>query len=184
MRRSVSNCNKTGLSLPELMLIMTLILVITGLMAGVARNYSETLRFGAGKARTLEVAQVALQRVASEAMSAVQFFAPSPAGQVLDFERIDAAAAITRLPDLSGGVPVSWNPAAAGDRIRVTYRHDISGHLNREVAGETQVIGEGLTGFEASFNSAESLTLILSVQEAKRVRTLSTVVYLPTRFGP
>ena len=42
-----STCSR-ALSLAEVLLVMALLLVVTGLMAGLVRHYSEILRFGGG----------------------------------------------------------------------------------------------------------------------------------------
>lgn len=179
-----------GLTLAEVLLIMTLILITTGLMAGLVREYSAILRTGRGTTRTLEAAQVGLVRASGELAQAVEVLTPGPSGTTpttsLVFERINPNPALlsSRLPDLNTvSPPANWNPTAASYRIRVSYQ--LSGEeWLRTVTGSNQIIANGLTGFSAANSGEGSVLLSVSIQEARRIRTISTQVFMPTRFAP
>jgi hypothetical protein len=185
-----SNSKRSGLTLAEVLLIMTLILITTGLMAGVVREYSTILRFGAGKTRTLEAVQTGLIRAAGELAQAARVSTPAPTSSApstrLVFDRLspDPAIRALRLPDPSTTLPpANWDPVAPGNLITVEY--ELSSEIwQRTVGSESQDIATGISGFSATNSAGASMLISVSVNEDRQVRTLSTVVYMPARFDP
>lgn len=179
--RSSSSCCR-GLSLAEVLLVMALLLVVTALMAGLVRGYSDVLRFSGGKTHVLEVAQVALSRMASEASAAVALDT-STSGR-LQLQRLDPAVQDSRLPP--GGseqVVGSWQPFDSDHLITVVYRLDGGDRLLRSAGGQDLALADDIAGL-AFTQSDDSLRIVVSTMDGRQLRTLSSFVYLPARLAP
>jgi hypothetical protein len=180
--RSSSSFNRTGLSLAEVLLVMALLLVVTGLMAGLVREYSEIMRFAGGKSHSLEVAQSALGRMASEVTEAATL--DLPALGVLKLERLnpDPAVRLSRLPD--SGAPLGWQPFAPDHLVEVTYRCNVGEILMRSVGDQEVEIADRITGLLFDRPPTGGLDITISTREERTVRTLSTHVFLPASLKP
>jgi hypothetical protein len=164
------------------LLVMALLLVVTALMAGLVRGYSDVLRFSGGKTHVLEVAQAALSRMASEA-SAAAVLDTSTSGR-LQIQRLDPAVQQSRLPP--GGseqAAGSWQPFAAAHMVTVVYQHDGDDRLIRTAAGQDLELADDIAGL-AFTQSADSLLIVVSTMDGRRLRTLSSLVYLPASLAP
>lgn len=184
-----SSCNKgqaaKGLSLVEVLLVMALVLLVTGLMAGLIREYSQILRFAGGKSQTLEIAQTALARMAGEVTEAARLNLTEP--ERLRIARIDPARRAHRLPE--GGSEAwgeaAWHPFADEHLVHVVYQQGPGEVLQRSVEGVEQQIADNITGLEFSSESDGTVSLSLSTMEGGRVlRVLSTQVFLPASLAP
>ncbi len=183
-RPSRLSCSR-GLSLAEVLLVMALLLVVTALMAGLVRGYSDILRFAGGKSHTLEIAQAALGRIAAEITEAARLDLSTP--EVLRLERLDPDPAIraARLPAPgSQGITGAWRPFATDHLITVTYQRSAGDLLIRQAGGQSVEVADNITGLSCSSNG-ESVQLVLSTLEGGRtLRALSTHIYLPASLAP
>lgn len=192
MRRSYRFSCNSGLSLAEVLLTMSLLLVVMATLAGLAREYSQVLRFTSGKDATLEAALVALTRSADESREALVFSHPAPGNfspdseLAFERERPDQSMGLALPPDVAPVPP--WDPADPTRRLSVRYYRSAQNRLVREVDDgtviEPQELAEGVTGFQVTRQPDGGLVIAISVQEASRVKSLSTRVSLPLEVTP
>ncbi len=179
MSRLNSSFNK-GLSLAETMLVMTLVMVLMGLMAGLMKEYSEILRTGRSQTARLELVQNALTRMAGEATEASEVtISDAEPFQTLTLKRLnpDPGHQGQRLPN-NGIVETSWKPFRPADMINVSYRRDDSERLWRVSSDESLEVARDVSMLKMEKPDEFTLMLKLSTAQGRAVKTLSTRVYL------
>ena len=164
---------------------MFLVLVVLSMTAALLREYGAVRRFESRRSALLESSQLALEKVATEALSAVDFIEPDLAtatlpmgvpGSRLSFRRIVPNHG-SRLPD-PVVASLSWEPLAAADLVTVVYEAGAGG-LVRSVDGRSLVMGEYINSLGVRFLSSRRLELSLSVDLENRVVRSVRSVYLP-----
>lgn len=159
-------------TLYEALLTCLLTLVVLGILAGLLKTYSQAVRSQASKARWLQAAQLALERMRCELREATQVDAPI-SGQ-LSFVKPDPAQ-----PRYSP-VPPAWNPLASSRQCRVRYY--LSGErLNREVtladaSRSDHSLLDGVLVFQVTVHPQQLYELMLEVRDQQRSRQLLTRV--------
>lgn len=179
---------RSGFSLAELQITMFLILMVLLMLAAIGREYAHVSRQSTGKELTLQAATVGLDSVARDLRSSVEILPPLDSGTIQSAvtlavvnpnqtDRLFANPPPPPQPDL--------NLNATVNLLTITYYLD-GPKLMRRVAGGADVpIAVGLAGFTAQLRTDRTVEVVLSVQEQKRVRRLSTVVLLaPEGPGP
>ena len=182
MARRSSSISSKGLSLAELLLVMALLLVVTGLMAGLVRGYSETLRFAEGKAHTVDVAQEALGRMTAEVSEAT--WLDDNLTDTLKLKRVNPAMRATRLPGAgSADAPDPWQPFAEDYLLTVTYECQAEEWLTRTVDSQSLRLADNIAGLSVRRSGNRLVTLSISTREGRQLRSISTCVCLPTNGG-
>lgn len=163
--------------------LMAAFLAVVGTLSS---RYTNLMLFDSGKERTLNVMQVALDRIRCETRQGVNLI--EPAGAALEptvtFDRIDPEAASARLPWPLPGAG-GWDPADPPDMTRVRF-HVVGGSLVREATRSdgttrTEVLARGITGFQANLGTDQNLNVTVRIDEGGRFQDLSTEVFLPLR---
>lgn len=180
-----------GLSLVETLVTLALVGLLLGLCGTLVAGYFRILKFSAAKDNTWLAAQVGMQRAVGEAREAVAVVNPGAGGTAIEMRlrKLDPAACgpggSAWLPvAIPSPPPVSFDPYPPPLLLEVCYRSQ-GGQLLRESgpAGGAPVsqesLCEGVTGFRCDALNDGSYALVLSVQEEKLVRTLTSRVLPP-----
>ncbi len=173
---------RSGFSLAELQITMFLILMVLLMLAAIGREYANVSRQSTGKELTLQAATVGLDSVARDLRSSVQILPPLDSGTIQSTftiavvnpnktERLFADPPPPPQPDLNLNAPANL--------VQITYYLDGPQLMRRVTNGGDVPIAVGLAGFTAQLKPDRTVEVVLSVQEQKRVRRLSTVVLLP-----
>jgi type II secretory pathway pseudopilin PulG len=176
---------RRGLTLAEALVTFLLLSLALLIVAGLAREYSDFLRFGSKLDRGLGAAQVAVARIRTELGEATSVLTPSTgtASELL-FERVDPAA--PRLPEPPYPAPLTFDPNSAGTRIRVRY-HLQGDILQREApssSGDNVVIARSVASFAAELLSSGNYQVTLGIDSGKTVTPLRIEVFLPIEVSP
>lgn len=176
---------RCGLTLIEIVITTALMLLATGLVASLAGDLGQTLRYDAQLDRAQEAAQVGLAQIRSEASEAVDFLTPDRASLTfpqatpdarLEFMRLDPEA--SRLPANPLPGPGSWNPMATAYLMEVHY-YLAGERLMREVSGRPPVlIAEEVTAVSFRFENERLLLTTLTVRRGERMLELSGRTHL------
>ena len=165
-----------GFSLAEAMIVSFLLLILVGMMAGLAQEYSRVSRYLSGKDAQVSEALAILSSVGQEVQESVAGVAPASSTQVsvLEFDKVNLLA-----NRYAGPPPASFRPLFP--RLRIRYRLQ-NGQILREADDgsmvDTAVIGRGVSGFGARLTSPRTLLLSVSVQRQGTVLTLDREVFL------
>ncbi len=179
-----STCNNPAFTLLEAIVATALMAAFLAVVGALSSRYTNLMLFDSGKERTLNVMQVALDRIRCETRQAVNLIEPAGATieSTVTFDRIDPEAS-SRLPwpPGSGG----WDPADPADLTRVRF-HVVGGSLVREATQSdgttrTEVLARGITGLQASIGTDQNLNVTVRIDEGSRFQDLSTEVFLPLR---
>lgn len=176
-----------GVSLLEALITLGLVGMLLGLCGSLLVGYFRVLKFSAAKDNSWLAAQVGIQRSVGELRETVAVITPSPGGTAteLRFRKLDPGATdpdnSAWLPKpIPSPVPVAFDPYPPGLLLEVCYRSLGDGRLIREVgpAGSaptsTESLCEGVSGFRCDSLADGSYLLVVSVQEEKLVRTLTS----------
>jgi hypothetical protein len=157
------------------MLSLLIIFIILGAFASMAAQYSNISRFASVKDRTLQAAQLALERIRTEATEA--FNVTTPGGVQITLQRVDPEDT-TRLPTPPGSPP-SWNPY----QQTITIQYYVSAQtMVRSANGQAENVAYGVQGMSCAIDSTNNLQVRMSVMESVILTTLSTEVFLPLRW--
>jgi type II secretory pathway pseudopilin PulG len=180
-----STCNSRAFTLLEAIVATALMAAFLAVVGTLSSRYTNLMLFDSGKERTLNVMQVALDRIRCETRQGVNLIEPAGATveSTVTFDRIDPEAVNSRLPwPLGVG---GWDPADPADLTRVRF-HVVGGSLVREATQSdgttrTEVLARGITGFQASIGTDQNLNVTVRIDEGSRFQDLSTEVFLPLR---
>ncbi|MEW6281115.1 MAG: hypothetical protein AB1758_21045, partial [Candidatus Eremiobacterota bacterium] len=173
---------RRGVTIAEALLTLVLVAMLMGITAYLMAEYGRILRFSAAKDNTWLAAQVGVQRAVGEVREAVAVLTPAAGATAneLRFRKIDPADPTWLPTPIPSPAPATWDPYPPALLLEVCYRSDGQGTLIREVgpAGgapvSTQAVCEGITGFRCDNPGDGTVVLILSVQEEKLVRSLTS----------
>lgn len=179
MRRLKSSSNR-GLSLAETMLVMTLVMVLMGLMAGLVKEYSEILRTGRSQTARLELLQNVLTRMAGEVNEASQITVSEEGPfQTLKLRRLnpDSIRQAQRLSEARLD-DKNWSPFHDTDMISVEYKREDNGRITRTFNNETLEIARDVSALKMEKPDELTLLIKLATAQGRTVKTLSTRVDL------
>lgn len=178
-----------GFSLAEIQITMFLILMVLLMLAAIGKEYASVSRQSTGKELTLQAATVGLDSVARDLRSSVEILPPPSGGGIAmrvvnpnKTDRLFTTPTPPPQPDLNLNAPANL--------LQIRYQLD-GPRLVRTVLSASGAVlsavpvAEGLAGFRAEVRDDRTVEIVLSVQEQKRVRSLSTVALLrPQGPGP
>jgi hypothetical protein len=171
------------------MLMTLIILMILGMVAGLASRYRHAAIYSALQDQAIQASQVTFALLRKELLTAYEMVTPTPAilgpTPTLEFLRIDPNA--PRLPADPNIGPDSWDPLAPDWTARVKYF--ASGQrLIREVttAGVTTTlpVAEGVSSFSVLYLSNTNLEVEMSVKSTTRQTKLRTQIFRGRRDVP
>jgi len=178
-----------GFSLAELQITMFLILMVLLMLAAIGREYANVNRQSTGKELTLQAATVGLDSVARDLRSSVEVLPPLSGGGIAmrvvnpnKTDRLFANPTPPPQPDLNLNAPANL--------LQIRYELEGQRLMRRVLAANGALlsavpVAEGLAGLSAEMRADRTVEIVLSVQEQKRVRRLSTVALLrPQGPGP
>lgn len=170
---------KRGFSLMELIVLLALSGVILFAVSRLVSETYQTLTFLREKAQTYEGAVLGIERLTSDLRGAVAFTGTSP----LSFSKVRPSLGMAQgapprpYPDPSGYVPPT---GPYTDLVNVTYTlNGGTNVLNRQVGAFTSVIAEDVDGFNVTRQGAENFSVVLSIQEQRRIITFQSFVRCP-----
>lgn len=176
-------------SLAELQITMFLILMVLLMLAAIGREYANVSRQSTGKELTLQAATVGLDSVARDVRSSVEIL-PAPPGGGLALRVVNPNKTDRLFADPVPPPQPDLNLNAPANLLTIRYQLDGPRLLRRVLAPNgTQLsalpVAVGLAGFSADVRPDRTVEIVLSVQEQKRVRRVSTVALLnPQGPGP
>ena len=169
---------RKAFTLPEALLTTMLCALILGLAGSLIQGYSQMSRSSAAKDQSTLLGQMALERIASEASSAVKLGSPSGSGpaSLLQFNKYDPGVDATRVPLILGSLPSAYDPYDASYLANVTYEIT-GGGLTRQVTNANStttqaLLADGLIGLSFQLRGGDFLEVQLVLQDYNKTRTL------------
>ncbi len=171
-----------GLSLLETVIVLSIVAVMLGVVAGVSSEYARVVRFSSKRDRTLTGTQAGLERVRGELAGAiaVHLYGTTPTYE-LAFTRIDPTLT-GRLPATPSPTPTAWDPRDPAYVQEVWYYVEREALVRKIYSPDTSVrsetVAEGVAGFSAGWTDTGAVRVSLSFQEEHFVKPMTTRVQL------
>ena len=170
---------RRGFSLIEILITLGLLSVIFVVAADLARDFSTLHRADSEITRKANASREVLKFLSRQARSALTVAAP---GATLTLSSLDQTVPIYPPLPLAAGAtaPAGWEP----DQPRLTTTYQMNGtRLESSSGAITSVLIGDITGFQAN-RVGSLLTLSVSWQQGRRVKTSESKVYLSVRSYP
>lgn len=162
------------------MLVMMLVMILMGLMAGLVKEYSEILRAGRSQTARVELFHNVLTKMAAEVTEAFRVtVSGAEPFQTLRLKRLnpdpvqqEKRLSETRLEN------EHWSPFYDADMIEVQYSLRGDGKIMRTAGNKSFEIARDVSALKMQKPDEFTLLMKLTTIQGHTVKTISTQVYL------